>query len=83
MASEYGECFVVLQPFAEGGGAIYGRNSYAARNEVTEVLYFPATEDSAPRKVTRSPFNTLQLPLTDDVSISALVWRLRALLRGL
>ncbi|XP_055715851.1 secernin-1 [Phlebotomus papatasi] len=50
MASEYGECFVVLQPFAEGGGAIYGRNSYAARNEVTEVLYFPATEDSAPRK---------------------------------
>ncbi|XP_059621805.1 secernin-1 [Phlebotomus argentipes] len=53
MASEYGACFVVLQPFAEGGGVLYGRNSYAARNEVTEVLYFPASGDSAPRQVSK------------------------------
>ncbi|GAB0098682.1 secernin-2 [Sergentomyia squamirostris] len=52
MPSECGECFVVLQPFAEDGGVIYGRNSYTARNEVTEVLYFAASEDSAPKKYT-------------------------------
>ncbi|XP_055679611.1 secernin-1 [Lutzomyia longipalpis] len=53
MPSDYGECFVVLQPFAENGGAIYGRNSYDTTNEVTEVLYFPAKDDdSGPKKCT-------------------------------
>lgn len=44
-------CFVALPPRAKDGLVVFGKNSARPRDEVQEVVYFPAVDHEAESKV--------------------------------
>lgn len=44
-------CFVAFPPWAKDGMVVFGKNSARPRDEVQEVVYFPAADHDPESKV--------------------------------
>ncbi|KAL6038474.1 hypothetical protein STEG23_018801, partial [Scotinomys teguina] len=67
-------CFVALPPRAKDGLVVFGKNSARPRDEVQEVVYFPAVDHEADSKVECTYISIDQVPRTHAIVISRPAW---------
>ncbi|XP_055512915.1 secernin-2 [Leucoraja erinacea] len=68
------DCFVALPPATEGKEVIFGKNSDRPREEVQEVVYFPAAEHAKDSKVECTYIEIDQVEKTHAVILSRPAW---------
>ncbi|XP_067824916.1 secernin-2-like isoform X2 [Heptranchias perlo] len=68
------DCFVALPPATEGKEVIFGKNSDRPRDEVQEVVYFPAVAHAPGSKVECTYIEIEQVEKTHAVILSRPAW---------
>nr|KAF6320096.1 secernin 1 [Myotis myotis] len=67
-------CLVALPPHAKDGLVVFGKNSARPRDEVQEVVYFPAADHEPESKVECTYISVDQVPKTHAIVISRPAW---------
>ncbi|XP_055974156.1 secernin-1 [Sorex fumeus] len=67
-------CFVAFPPRAKDGLVVFGKNSARPRDEVQEVVYFPAADHDSDSKVECTYISIDQVPRTHAIVISRPAW---------